>query len=227
LSTVNSPAQVSSSSSVAIGQFEQKNNCKVQQHQRPQCTGVGYRHSKSAYSHYINMISRILRRSSTRVWSASSSTQNPLLQNVRHFAVLSRVSTPFTPPKFTRGHFLDEKGMREVTFVLRDGTRRTVQGKDGENLLEVAHENGIEMEGACEASCACSTCHCIVDSATFALLPEASEAEEDLLDLAPGLEETSRLGCQIILNEDSENGVYHLPKNTLNFYVDGHVPEAH
>ena len=159
-----------------------------------------------------------------RVW------QPEALSNAKRSAssaIFRRVVTPFRPPKFTRGHWMDERGMREVTFVLRDGTRKTVQGQDGTNLLEVAHENGIEMEGACEGSCACSTCHVIVEQDTFAKLPEASEEEEDLLDLAPGLESTSRLGCQLILNEDTENGVFYLPKTTLNFYVDGHVPEPH
>ena len=178
------------------------------------------------------MLARSLRQ--RFLLSASASTKPALCpvatigtRNVSS-AVFRRAETHL--PKFSasyRTSSMSEPSFREVTFVLRDGTRKTVQGEDGANLLEVAHSNGIEMEGACEASCACSTCHVILDADTFARLPEASEAEEDLLDLAPGLEQTSRLGCQIILNEDTENGVYHLPKMTLNFYVDGHVPEAH
>ena len=84
------------------------------------------------------------------------------------------------------------------------------------------------MEGACEASLACTTCHCYVeDEHFFDLLPEASEEEEDLLDKAPFLSVNSRLGCQIIINEEFSGIRIKLPRATANFYVDGHVPQPH
>ncbi|TRY78763.1 hypothetical protein TCAL_12694, partial [Tigriopus californicus] len=83
------------------------------------------------------------------------------------------------------------------------------------------------MEGACEASLACTTCHCYVESDHLEKLPEATEKEEDLLDEAPFLSVNSRLGCQIILEPELDGIVLRLPRATKNFYVDGHVPQPH
>ncbi|XP_076177233.1 adrenodoxin-like protein 1, mitochondrial Ferredoxin 1 isoform X2 [Ptiloglossa arizonensis] len=86
---------------------------------------------------------------------------------------------------------------------------------------------GIEMEGACEASLACTTCHVYVHHNYTEKLPIAEEKEEDLLDLAPFLKENSRLGCQIILTKDLDGIELELPQATRNFYVDGHTPTPH
>jgi ferredoxin len=75
--------------------------------------------------------------------------------------------------------------------------------------------------------CACSTCHLIFPQEAFDELPESSEDEEDMLDMAFGLRETSRLGCQVIVTEEMEGMVVEMPKATRNFYVDGHVPKPH
>lgn len=76
----------------------------------------------------------------------------------------------------------------------------------GTTVLEAAHNNNIDLEGACEGSLACSTCHVILSQDYYNKLEEPSEDEEDMLDLAFGLEPTSRLGCQIRLDE-SLNGL--------------------
>lgn len=119
-----------------------------------------------------------------------------------------------------------------VNFVSRDGSRHQVNGKVGDNLMYLAHRYqddnpAVALEGACEASLACSTCHVIVSPDHFDILPEASELEEDMLDLAPCLESTSRLGCQIILSKEMDGIEITLPAHSVNFYVDGHVPEPH
>jgi ferredoxin len=75
--------------------------------------------------------------------------------------------------------------------------------------------------------CACSTCHVILPDDVFSSLPEASEDEEDMLDMAFGLTDTSRLGCQITITPDMEGVVWEMPKATRNFYVDGHVAKPH
>lgn len=85
----------------------------------------------------------------------------------------------------------------------------------------------IELEGACEASLACCTCHVYVDENYGDKLPSPTEDEEDMLDMAPLLKPNSRLGCQIVLNKELDNLVVTIPKITRNFYVDGHVPEPH
>ena len=116
-----------------------------------------------------------------------------------------------------------------VTFMdEKDGSTKTVQAPVGENLIEVAHRNDIDLEGACEGSLACSTCHIIIESQEiYDKLPEPDDDENDMLDLAFGLTETSRLGCQVIAKEDIEGIQVRIPSATRNFAVDGHVPKPH
>ena len=113
------------------------------------------------------------------------------------------------------------------SFINRDGSKTGVEGRLGQSVLEVAHENYVELEGACEGSMACSTCHVILEAPVFDSLEEPCEREEDLLDLAPGLTDTSRLSCQIKVDERLSGAEVRLPRVTLNFYVDGHVPKPH
>jgi 2Fe-2S ferredoxin len=110
--------------------------------------------------------------------------------------------------------------MPKMTFILRDGTPKEVEAPVGLSILEVAHRNSIDIEGACEGSLACSTCHIIVDKAWYPKLPPASEDEEDMLDLAFGLTRTSRLGCQIVINEALDGLVVTLPKETRNLLLE-------
>ena len=126
----------------------------------------------------------------------------------------------------------DPSEVVNITVVARDGSRHAVAGKVGDNLLYLAHrwqqqEPALALEGACEASLACSTCHVIVSPEHFELLPEPEEEEDDMLDLATCLEATSRLGCQIILAKELEGMEVTLPAYSRNYYVDGHVPEPH
>ncbi len=108
--------------------------------------------------------------------------------------------------------------MPKMTFIERDGTRREVDAPVGLSVLEIAHKHGIDIEGACEGSLACSTCHVIVDSEWYELLKEATEDEEDMLDLAFGLTQTSRLGCQIIMTEELDGLTVKLPQATRNMH---------
>jgi 2Fe-2S ferredoxin len=106
--------------------------------------------------------------------------------------------------------------MAKMTFIERDGRRREVDAPLGLSVLEIAHKRGVDIEGACEGSLACSTCHVIVDPEWFELLKDASEDEEDMLDLAFGLTQTSRLGCQIIMTEELDGLTVKLPQATRN-----------
>lgn len=106
--------------------------------------------------------------------------------------------------------------MPKMTFIERDGTPHEVEAPVGLSVLEVAHKHGIDIEGACEGSLACSTCHIIVDPEWFNKLNTPSEDEEDMLDLAFGLEKTSRLGCQIVVSEALDGLVVRLPAATRN-----------
>ena len=101
--------------------------------------------------------------------------------------------------------------MPKMTFIERDGTHREVEAPLGLSVLEVAHKHGVDIEGACEGSLACSTCHVIIDPEWFEQLKDPSEDEEDMLDLAFGLEKTSRLGCQIVITPELDGLVVKLP----------------
>ena len=98
-----------------------------------------------------------------------------------------------------------------VRFVARDGTIRNVVAVPGDRLLDAAQADGQPLEGTCEGQLACATCHVIVDHDDFARLPPASEDEEDMLDLAPGATRTSRLACQIRLDEALEGLTVQIP----------------
>ncbi|MCW5700199.1 MAG: ferredoxin family 2Fe-2S iron-sulfur cluster binding protein [Rhodospirillales bacterium] len=111
--------------------------------------------------------------------------------------------------------------MPKMTFVSADGAqRKEVDAPEGLSVLEIAHRNGIDLEGACEGSLACSTCHVVVDPEWFEKLDEPTEEEEDMLDLAFGLTHTSRLGCQIRMTPDLDGLVVKLPSATRNMMVD-------
>jgi len=114
-----------------------------------------------------------------------------------------------------------------VNWILKDRSRVSVREKEGLSLLEVAHKHGIDLEGACEGSLACSTCHVIVDKDFYDTLSEPTDEENDMLDLAFGLTDTSRLGCQIILNKETDGITVQLPQATRNMAVDGYVPKPH
>ncbi len=110
--------------------------------------------------------------------------------------------------------------MPKITFVSPDGTRKVVEAPVGLSVLEIAHKNDIDLEGACEGSLACSTCHVIVDDAWFDKLDEATEEEEDMLDLAFALTHTSRLGCQIKITPELDGLTVTLPSATRNMMVE-------
>lgn len=109
--------------------------------------------------------------------------------------------------------------MPTIVFIDRDGSEHEVDAPLGLSVLEVAHRNGIDIEGACEGSLACSTCHVIVDPEWYELLKDATEDEEDMLDLAFNLSKTSRLGCQIIITEELDGLTVRLPAATRNLLL--------
>jgi ferredoxin len=103
-----------------------------------------------------------------------------------------------------------------VTFVGADGKETSATGDAGMSVLQLAQEVGLDIEGACEGNMACSTCHVIVDKEFFPKLPEASDEEEDMLDLASGLKGTSRLGCQLELAPELDGMRLQLPAESRN-----------
>lgn len=106
--------------------------------------------------------------------------------------------------------------MPKIIFVLKDGTEKEIDAPNGLSVLEIAHKNAIDLEGACEGSLACSTCHVVVDKEFYDKLKPATEDEEDMLDLAFGLTSTSRLGCQITMSDALDGLRVKLPAATRN-----------
>jgi 2Fe-2S ferredoxin len=94
-----------------------------------------------------------------------------------------------------------------------------IEAPAGKSVCEALLDSDIEIEHACEMSCACTTCHVVVREG-FDSLEEASEKEEDMLDKAWGLEATSRLSCQAIIAE--EDLVIEIPKYTINHARENH-----
>lgn len=106
--------------------------------------------------------------------------------------------------------------MPKIIFRYPDGSEKSFDPPPGLSILEIARKYDIDIEGACEGSLACSTCHVIVDPEWFEKLDEPSEDEEDMLDLAFGLTPTSRLGCQIVVTDELDGLVVTLPAETHN-----------
>ncbi|KAJ1613090.1 putative ferredoxin-like protein Fd1 [Cryptosporidium canis] len=133
----------------------------------------------------------------------------------------------------------------KLSFVLRNGEKKIFYSPKDVSLLEAAQHEELDIEGACEASLACSTCHVILDKPMkpgsterptdkirdwgeiYDGLEPPSEREEDMLDMAPQVCETSRLACQIRVDEKLTKGNIRLPNATRNFYVDGFKPSPH
>src|SRR3546814_10933845 len=128
---------------------------------------------------------------------------------------------PSCPTRRTSG-LLREGGspMPKMTFIKTDGGRVEVDAPVGLSVLEIAHRNDLDPEGACEGSLACSTCHVVIEPDWYDAIPEATEDEEDMLDLAFGLTRTSRLGCQIIMTEELAGLTVSLPAGTRNMMAD-------
>lgn len=94
-----------------------------------------------------------------------------------------------------------------------------VEANNGETICDALLRNGIEIEHACEKSCACTTCHIIVREG-FDSLEESDELEDDMLDKAWGLEPLSRLSCQAEVND--VDLVVEIPKYTINMVSEAH-----
>lgn len=123
----------------------------------------------------------------------------------------------YSKPTF-HGHLHKPKPGEElkITFITKDGEQLSYEVAEGDNMLDIAQANNLEMEGACGGSCACSTCHVIVDPEFYDKMEEPDDDENDMLDLAFGLTETSRLGCQIAMSKDLDGIRVALPAMSRN-----------
>lgn len=106
----------------------------------------------------------------------------------------------------------------KIIFITK-GEKKEFNVPVGTTVLEAAHNNDISLEGACEGSLACSTCHVVVEKEFFDKLEAPTEDEEDMLDLAFGLTPTSRLGCQIIMTKELDGLTLVVPDETRNISI--------
>ncbi|KAK4690052.1 hypothetical protein P7C73_g56, partial [Tremellales sp. Uapishka_1] len=172
--------------------------------------------------------------------SVLSSVKSPLKQNIkREFHVSAARS---------HGDIVRPKPGTGIKVTFRDSKGadiKTIEGNEGDDLLSLAHEYDVDLEGACEGSVACSTCHVIISPEQYDRLPEPDDEENDMLDLAFGLEDTyvdpqgrgtglmghsgirSRLGCQVHLSKNIDGLIATLPSATRNMYVDGAKARTH
>ena len=109
--------------------------------------------------------------------------------------------------------------MPKVIYRGGPDRERTVEAKSGRSLLEIAEENDIKMGSACGGVCACSSCHCYVVEGGDSL-DEASDAEEDRLDMAFEVRPQSRLGCQVKLGD--EDLVVELSQESIEVWFNEH-----
>jgi len=107
-----------------------------------------------------------------------------------------------------------------MVFIEAGGAPRTVDAPAGQSLLRIAHDNDIDIEGACEGAMACSTCHVVVAADWYDRLDPPTEDEEDMLDLAFSLTRTSRLGCQIVMTEALDGLTVCVPGATRNLLLE-------
>ena len=104
--------------------------------------------------------------------------------------------------------------MAKIKFILNDGSEKVIEAEDGLSLMEVARDNDLGIEGTCGGSISCCTCHIIVAPEWFKIVGPPNPDEEDMLDLALELEKTSRLGCQIEVNENLDGLIVKIPQES-------------
>ncbi|KAL4886326.1 2Fe-2S ferredoxin-type domain-containing protein [Aspergillus karnatakaensis] len=175
------------------------------------------RHQSARFLSYSSRVSRATCSSQMPTKTATSSFH--IAQRQRLWKQVDSARSFSATTGMKHGHITPPKPGEEinVTFIDKDGTKIDLQVSEGDNLLDIAQANDLEMEGACGGSCACSTCHVIVeDPDMFDKMEEPSDDENDMLDLAFGLTETSRLGCQVLMNKELDGLVVRLPSMTRN-----------
>ncbi|KAH8156467.1 hypothetical protein CIB48_g11781 [Xylaria polymorpha] len=158
----------------------------------------------------ISLSSRNISLASGRIRSSPTSRAALSSSTLRQFS---------TSQIHRHGHITPPKPGQElyVTFIDKEDKEHKIAVSEGDNLLDIAQANDLEMEGACGGSCACSTCHVIVlDEDYYDKMSEPEDDENDMLDLAFGLTETSRLGCQVVMTKELDGLRVKLPSMTRN-----------
>ncbi|KAH3673350.1 hypothetical protein WICMUC_003710 [Wickerhamomyces mucosus] len=146
------------------------------------------------------------------------SLKSPLVKSVTKTNQISSIRNFSSSIINYHGHIHKPKPGEElhITFITKEGEQLTYDVAEGDSVLDIAQAHNLDMEGACGGSCACSTCHVIVDPDFYDAIPEPEDDENDMLDLAFGLTETSRLGCQVKMSKEIDGVRVALPAMTRN-----------
>ena len=166
----------------------------------------------------MSTVARIFGRTLPKVLNRTSNIRINSHINARNFFNSSRL---FNKPFYTITYEIEGGGEKHTVQVRElKNLRNTInfidffQAKEGDNLLDIAINNDIDIDGfgACEGTLACSTCHVIFTEEDFAKIDdEATDEELDMLDLAFGLTDTSRLGCQVCMSKALDGVVVKVP----------------
>ncbi len=100
-----------------------------------------------------------------------------------------------------------------ITFVKSDGTSHRIKVESGTTIMEAGRDANMGLEGTCGGSLSCATCHVVLDNESFERVGPPSEDEMDMLDLAFNIKKTSRLGCQITLNDELDGLIANVPED--------------
>jgi len=104
--------------------------------------------------------------------------------------------------------------MPKVTFIDYQGTRRDVDAASGDSVMETATSNDIPgIDADCGGACACATCHIYVDPQWVSVVGAPQDIEAEMLDVAEGVQENSRLACQVVMTEDLDGLVVSTPES--------------
>ncbi|KAI9024270.1 2Fe-2S ferredoxin-type domain-containing protein [Phycomyces nitens] len=154
-------------------------------------------------------------------------TRNSLAIRQSSYTAIAHRSFSSGPALFHGKHVSKGEGPFTVHFETPEGEEIDVKATEGDSLLDLAQRYDIDLECACEGSLACSTCHVICDPEYYEKMEEPTDEENDMLDLAFGLTETSRLGCQIFMDKSLDGLKVRIPSATRNLRVDGSKPTHH
>ena len=97
-------------------------------------------------------------------------------------------------------------------FFIDKGEKKEISVNENKTILEIARIDNIDIEGSCEGSMACSTCHIIVDNNWYSKLKPPCVNEKEMLILLPNYQKNSRLGCQVIITKNLDGFIYRIPK---------------
>lgn len=127
-----------------------------------------------------------------------------MLKPISSLIRMTLLNPSYTFPMMRQQSHMSTGGHVSVTFLKPDGKKITVMAKQDKSLYDAVIDNNVDIDGfgACEGTLCCTTCHLIFKQVDYEKVGEPSDEELDMLDLAYGLTDTSRLGCQVILKKE-------------------------